>query len=1289
VIYPSDAEARAEVERLATALGDWDALVATLEEAAQVTNDGELKASLLAAVARTHDEKRGDPRSAIHAYERLVQTDTDDVAAYEQLEALLTMVGDWTGLVNLLRRKVERSYNSEERAELWRRAGSVLDELIGDTDGAIRAYASALEEVDDDRASLAALDDLYARTEDHSALSEVLRRRSELTDDAEERVDINMRLGAVMAERLGRPRKAIDAYVRALEDDPTRLDALVALGKLYAAESMWAELLDNLRRQLDVLPSSTEEPAAASRSTRLGLLYAIGQVHDEHLSEFDEAVESYREALLLEAGHEPSIRALMRIGEQADYRSKIEEILEPILRDSARWDDLATVLSRGIGSIADVVERQARLVRLGEIHERGRNDLAAAFDALCEALVQDVDDPRLPAEVERLAGLLSTWDRAAEALAYRAGKTGDAEVARELYLRVARVCEAELADVPRTIQTYELALARSGDDPAMLAELDRLYTATERFDALADVLERRVAYASDTEGAELLVRVGELRERHFEDPHAALDAYRDALEREPANTRAVSSLERLLTQRDLANEVVELLERAYRNAGDLPRVASLYEARISLADSDAERARLLTELASLHEQDTRDLGKAAETLRRAFEADASDFGILDEIERVAHAAGRFDVLAGLVETAVRGKDLARSDRRDLWMRAAAWYRDRMAEPAKAEQALRQAIEIDPEYEPAHEALVALLRGEGRHRELVEALFTWAERESDRVIAAERFTEAAVIAESAAGQPERAIEAYDRVLGIDAGQLHALDALIRIFESSGKLGRVAQLYERRIDAETDVTTRIDLRHRAARLRAERLEDRDGAIRLELANLDDDPSNVIALNTLEQLYEAVERWSELARLLGRRLELADSVDERTRVRVRLALIAEQRLGDRARAIEELREIVLEVPTHDGANDALERLLETEQRWPQLAEQVERRAELAREAGDAHEEVALLVRLGELIEQRLEDRARAVEVYERVLEREPKHAPALRALARLYLLGGEPQRAADLLSSLLEQLKDGELVDASYALAEISERIEAVDRAEAALKRALGAGEREAETRARLVQLYERSAAHAKLAALLAEEAERSSDPAQKVALLRRGAELYRDKLEDPVRAASLLEGASQLLPEDRGVLVPLCELYIAAGRQADAVPVLQKIIASYGGRRVKEVAAYHRMLARAFRGIGDKARALHELDAAYRIDLTNVGVLADLGLLAFEQGDLERAQKTFRGLLLQKLDRDAPITKADVYYYLGDISRQQGDAPKAISMLERAIAEQASHERARQLLASLKT
>ena len=59
------------------------------------------------------------------------------------------------------------------------------------------------------------------------------------------------------------------------------------------------------------------------------------------------------------------------------------------------------------------------------------------------------------------------------------------------------------------------------------------------------------------------------------------------------------------------------------------------------------------------------------------------------------------------------------------------------------------------------------------------------------------------------------------------------------------------------------------------------------------------------------------------------------------------------------------------------------------------------------------------------------------------------------------------------------------------------------------------------------------------------------------------------------------------------------------------------------------------------------------------------------------------------MLQKLGPDAGITKADVYFYLGDVSHRMGDDRKAISMLERAITEDKGHPQATALLEQLKS
>jgi tetratricopeptide (TPR) repeat protein len=200
--------------------------------------------------------------------------------------------------------------------------------------------------------------------------------------------------------------------------------------------------------------------------------------------------------------------------------------------------------------------------------------------------------------------------------------------------------------------------------------------------------------------------------------------------------------------------------------------------------------------------------------------------------------------------------------------------------------------------------------------------------------------------------------------------------------------------------------------------------------------------------------------------------------------------------------------------------------------------------------------------------------------------------------------------------------------------------------------------------------------------------SSPIAEQVKLLRAAADIHLVKRKSPTDAIVLLERAVRLSPNDRELLLSLCDAYDAAQEGRQAAQVLEKIIASYGNRRTKESALIHHRLARVLAQLGDKDLALAQLDVAFKIDPGSVGVLRDLGILALEANDLERAQKTFRALLLQRLDSSAGISKAEVFYYLGEISAKQGDNAKALQMFERAIENDPALERARVKLAELR-
>jgi tetratricopeptide (TPR) repeat protein len=83
-----------------------------------------------------------------------------------------------------------------------------------------------------------------------------------------------------------------------------------------------------------------------------------------------------------------------------------------------------------------------------------------------------------------------------------------------------------------------------------------------------------------------------------------------------------------------------------------------------------------------------------------------------------------------------------------------------------------------------------------------------------------------------------------------------------------------------------------------------------------------------------------------------------------------------------------------------------------------------------------------------------------------------------------------------------------------------------------------------------------------------------------------------------------------------------------------------------------------------------------------------VLKELGEVSVQLADYKKAQQMFRALLLQKLDKDSPITKAEVFMHLGDVHIRLGETQKAIQMLERAVQTDDSLERAKELLAQVK-
>lgn len=1282
---PNDDEILQGLLRLAGERGSWESLVKALEAGLTESFDVARQAEILRLVAQTQDRRLGDPRAAIDAYTRLLEVDEGDDEALDALEGLYTLVGDWEGQIRTLERKAERADSSEDRKIMLHRVGAIYVDMVGDNENAIDVYRRAYIEDDTDLETIGALEHLYEETEQWVDLIDVLGRRLDLETDTETRVEILHRRATVFDEKLSDEFEATTAYQAVLAESPHDRQALDALDRLHESARRWPELLEILKIKAEL---AREEEELVSIQLR------IGKLLEKELLEPESAIETYRNVLDLTPDNEEAISALERIAQDESHRFAAAEVLEPLLRKEEAWQRLNDLKELKLRAMVDPGERVLELRSIAEIAEDGLQDPQAALDAHIRALAEDAADEETHDHLHRLAESEDAWTKLAAAYEERSTQIFDSEQVFTLNMRLGRIYEEQLGKNREAIDAYRRALDSTVDEATPLVALDRLYLREEQWYELADVLERELSLATDEATRDQLeYRLGSLREERFQDLGGAISSYQAIVERNPDHQEAIAALERLLDNPDTRIDVIDVLDNLYRRRGDDAKSADLYRIKVELSDNPGNQVALLCDLAVLQEQKLTDLEGAMQSLAQAFRLDPGDEVLLGELKRLTEQLGAWPEFVGVLEDVLTSADLDQLQRRDLGILAAKVYDDRLDDKPSAEEQYRKVLELEPENPDVLAALETLLREMGTTEALVPILRQRAAAEFDLDRKKELLREAAEVAREELGDVDAAAECYQAVLDVDEAAAFALDALASIREEEEKWAELADLLIQRARYCEDPQEGIRFRHRVAALQAGPLNEPDLAIDTYREILDFDPGEQPALGALEHLLTEQERWMDLQDILMRRLDNATNDQDRISIYLKQAELAEKRFESVDDAIDAYRAVLDVEPQHAEAIEGMERLLAQAERWNDLVELLGRQSSVAAAEGDSEQELQLLVRIGDIWEQNLHDQQAAIEIYEKVLARDPNHTRALGALARLHEAAGDWDRCA----RVLEQAAasggpDKDVAEVRFRLGKLNqEHLDNPESAEEHLWAAVELDPEHEEAFDALRALLEDQGKMNKVAELLERKLEPTTEKDKKIELLRNLGQIYLKKLREPERAVPFLEQARELEPHDKDVLLMLVDVYLGAGRQTDAIPVLQGLIeaetAARKGGRSKELAVYHHRLGQALEASGDRAAAKEEYEAAYKMDLGNVEVLSSLGLLSYQEGDFDQAMKVFRGLLLQRTQSET-LRKSDIYYLMGDIYMQQDDARRALSMFQRGLEADKTHEDCARMVEQLK-
>ncbi len=1213
-----------------------------------------------------------------------------------------TQIGRDADLARMLLVDLETVRSTKERVRRHTQIGALYEKL-GDHPNALEQIGAAMildPDSDPNRDKLAELAERMGRFE---RLADLLSAAADASSETGRRISLTMQAAEVRADRIGDAAGAIALFTSVLEAESVGdADVLAVAGRL-------SPLLES----------------AGRNEERLGVLERIAAV--------EKAPEARRQALGRAA------QLALQLGQPGRSIDLWERVLEGDEGDAEALDGLVDLLDRE-GKHARLVEVLTIRARVATSDEKRRADrvrtaklLGDTLERLPEAIdawhaierdFGEADDSALA-----LATLLRAtrgWRELAELLARRARRTDD-EVTRGEFLRqLGDVQREELDAGGEAVTTYERALeadpssagaragllALAGQEAHRAAALVVLLKALRIRDDWRAVLEltphRLLAARSDAERVEVLSEAAEISEKRAEDPGLAFEAMRRAFVLAPAEERTWSDTARLAE----AAGAWEGLVAAYREAaGGAARSDARLIARLRSAMGQVLEVRVDDPKRALDEylqvvRDAAELPAGCAAVRVAGRLGRWEIAaqvvadlaarsvaavpeLLRAYEAAAEAAGAWAAAAKELSEACTIVGLSGMGARDIEAAVARWYRDRLADTASAETATIRALA----HEPANVDLLgslAELQRPRRDRVLVETLLRLSRAMNGNPVLLREATE--VARDSVGDRPlaisilvdvlalSRAIwiggERADAAVAADAPTFArwAVESLADLYALDGEPARQVDVLVAGDALPFPAEVRLAMRRQAARVSEGGLNDHERAIRLYLALLDDLPGDTEAVDALASMYRAHGRTADL--LILRERQIASGAPPELRLQLRLeAAHLLVSLGESVRAIDALRANLSEEPWHEATVEELAGVLDAEGKLTELRDLLGEQAGRAEERGDRARAAELWFRAAGVAQDKQRDALGAETYHARVVALEPR-VSSLNALAKLTSARGDPAAAATWLERLVEVVPPETRGEATLRLAEALVRSGQTERAAERLELALTSMPDAEPLRQRLSTLYREQKDWERLGKLIASAAAHAPDKAGRLARLLEAAGLFNDRCSRPDLAIPLLEQASDLAQQDPSVRLQLAGALASAARFDEARAILQAMIDAFGGRRPKERAPVHYQIARLELAMGNRARALVELDTATRVDPQNPEILRTLAELARDDGQLERAEKSYRALLVvlrrrEEAGDNGGIARSEVLLELSAIAHRQGEGDRAREVLESAL------------------
>ncbi|MGZ3427221.1 MAG: hypothetical protein ACXVCV_11265, partial [Polyangia bacterium] len=809
---------------------------------------------------------------------------------------------------------------------------------------------------------------------------------------------------------------------------------------LRVAEGQADALRDSLRAEADAAEAAGDKPRAAAVAYEL----ALSSTSD------DEAIDAWRRVLAIDPGHGA---AVVEIAARADAERRASE-LPPIHR--ARLD--------AAGSRPEAI---ALALRLGAALLEDAHDPAGATRVYADAAARA---PGYAPAREGLDRVARMSDDPAAHLAALERARADADVPEQRFAIDLVIGERLERDghPDKAAEHYRRALESRPGHPLARHALERALQASKSYSALADLALGDLKDAPDPQAKvaayeRLAFLDGELRG----DSNAALLGWESILEVDHAHHVAMRVLEKHYLVEQRWPELVALYEQMGLGANDAAFAVAVH----------LDRARLRRRLAGSPEISEAELTAAIDNdYRLALFKDRRCRPAL------RHVYGRARSGHDLTQEADAATALAEASPDDARTSAVMLTRaaEALVELDRADDARARyeaAIERLPSHVPALIGFTDFSLAKGDWARASHAAERAGHALRDRAGRARFLLVAGALAQDRLEEPEerinRAQALLQQALVADPRSVEAFARLERSLHETRDFAALAELYQRRLETETDGGKLMALHLMLARIARDELHDSERA-RTELkAVLSQDATHPEALTALADLQFADQQWADAAETLIRRARAEKSRTALKDIFFKLGIIYSEHLPDPKRAVASFTRVLQVNPDDIVALEHLSNIHVKEWEWKGALQATMRLAGLEH---DPHKRVAHLHRVAKIYEEGFKDARHALAALRDAMEIDPQYLPSIGELAKFFDRQSDVQSMRvhlDRTSARVRQMLDANPQDANafHSLFKIYGWRRAPDRAAFAAGTLEWLGVADAEEKAMLQKLTSR--------------------------------------------------------------------------------------------------------------------------------------------------------------------------------------------------------------------------